>query len=162
LVVAPRYNPAPIIQSVDLGRGGWGKTNELAKDPVPDRDRITPPVLDPRVEPPTNPVAITVHLNAGFPLGQVKSHHHAVKIDGPGREVGGSRLYNHVTPADRDFELTWAPAAAAAPSVGLFREHVGNADYVLALVTPPLQADAPKETLPREIVFVIDNSGSMG
>jgi Ca-activated chloride channel family protein len=92
----------------------------------------------------------------------VKSHHHAVKIDAPSDDVRVIRLDNHVTPADRDFELTWTPAAAAAPSVGLFREHVGNADYVLALVTPPLLADAQKEALPREMVFVIDNSGSMG
>jgi Ca-activated chloride channel homolog len=174
LVVAPRYNPPPVVQMVDLGRGGWGKTNELANDPVPDRDRIAAPVLDPRVEASTNPVAITVHLNAGFPLGEVKSHHHAVKIDAPSDDVRVISLDNHVTPADRDFELTWTPAAAAAPSVGLFREHVGNADYVLALVTPPtLQADAlPPPSPPpltgeggvgaREIVFVIDNSGSMG
>ena len=162
LVVAPRYNPAPITQTVDLGRGGWGQTNEPANDPVPDRDRITPPVLDPRVEPPTNPVAITVHLNAGFPLGEVKSHHHAVKIDAPSDDVRIIRLDNHVVPADRDFELTWMPAATAAPSVGMFREHVGSADYVLALVTPPLKADAQKEALPREMVFVIDNSGFMG
>src|SRR5258706_340290 len=162
LVVAPRYNPAPITQTVDLGRGGWGKTNEPANDPIPDRDRITPPVLDPRVEPPTNPVAITVHLNAGFPLGEVKNHHHAVKIDAPSDDVRIIRLDNHVVPADRDFELTWMPAATAAPSVGMFRERVGNADYVLALVTPPLKADVQKEALPREMVFVIDNSGSMG
>ncbi len=161
LVVAPRYNPAPVIQTVDFGRGGCGKTNEPANDPVPDRDRITPPVLDPRVEPPTNPVAITVHLNAGFALGDVKSHHHAVKIDAPSDDVRVIRLDSHVAPADRDFELTWTPASTAAPSVGLFREHVGNADYVLALVTPPLLVDH-REALPREIVFVIDNSGSMG
>jgi Ca-activated chloride channel homolog len=158
LVVAPRYHPAPAVQTVDLGRGGWGRAN----DPVPDRDRITPPVLDPAVEPPTNPVAITVHLNAGFPLGEVKSHHHAVTIDAPGDDVRLIRLNNHVAPADRDFELTWTPAAAAAPSVGLFREHLGNADYVLALVTPPPPGDAESQPPPREIVFVIDNSGSMG
>ena len=158
LVVAPRYNPAPVVQTVDLGRGGWGETN----DPVPDRDRITAPVLDPRIEPPTNPVAITVHLNAGFPLGDVKSHHHAVKIDAPTDDVRVIRLDNHVVPADRDFELTWSPAANTVPSVGFFREHMGNADYVVALVTPPVLADAQKEALPREIVFVIDNSGSMG
>jgi len=45
LVVAPRYNPAPITQTVDLGRGGWGKTNEPANDPVPDRERITAPTV---------------------------------------------------------------------------------------------------------------------
>jgi Ca-activated chloride channel homolog len=65
-------------------------------------------------------------------------------------------------PADRDFELTWKPAAEAAPSVGLFREHVGDADYLLAFVTPPAVEQAEKKQLPREVVFVIDNSGSMG
>jgi Ca-activated chloride channel family protein len=158
LVVAPRYNPAPALQTVDLGRGGWGRAN----DPAPDRDRITPPVLDPAVEPPTNPVAITVHLNAGFPLGEVKSHHHAVTIDAPADDVRLIRLDNYVAPADRDFELTWTPAAAAAPSVGLFREHLDNTDYVLALVTPPPLGDAERQAPPREMVFVIDNSGSMG
>ncbi len=159
LVVAPRYNPAPVVQTVDFkDGGGWGHT---ANDPVPDRDRITPPVLDPRVTAPTNPVAITVHLNAGFPLGEVKSQHHAVNVESPSDEVRVIRLDSKVTPADRDFELTWTAAAANAPSVGLFREHVGDANYVLALVTPPLLPDAQQAALPREIVFVIDNSGSM-
>src|SRR5215475_1253680 len=161
LVVAPRYHPAPVVQTVDFNNdgGGWGRaTNQ----PVPDRDRITPPVLDPRVTVPTNPVAITVHLNAGFPLGEVKSHYHAVNVDAPAADARIIRLDSKVTPADRDFELTWTPAATDAPSVGLFGEHVGNADYVLALVTPPSMADAVKEAPPRENVFVIDNSGSMG
>ncbi len=65
-------------------------------------------------------------------------------------------------PADRDFELTWKPAAEKAPSVGLFREHVGNADYLLAFVTPPSIEQAEQKPLPREVIFVIDNSGSMG
>ena len=65
-------------------------------------------------------------------------------------------------PADRDFELTWKPAAEKAPSVGLFREHVGDADYLLAFVTPPSVEQAEQKPLPREVIFVIDNSGSMG
>jgi Ca-activated chloride channel homolog len=158
LVVAPRYSPAPVAQTVDFGSGGWGRVS----DPVPDRDRIAAPVLDPAIEPPTNPVAITVHLNAGFPLGDVKSPHHAVTIDAPSDDARVVRLDAHVVPADRDFELIWAPAAASAPAVGLFREHVGNADYVLAVVTPPLIADAQDKKTAREMVFVIDNSGSMG
>jgi Ca-activated chloride channel homolog len=64
-------------------------------------------------------------------------------------------------PADRDFELTWKPVAEKAPSVGLFREHVGNADYLLAFVTPPSVEQAQQKSVPREVIFVIDNSGSM-
>jgi Ca-activated chloride channel homolog len=161
LVVGPRYNPAPIVQSVDLRAdgGGWGSANS---DPVPDRDRITSVVLDPALHAPVNPTTITVHLQAGFPLGDVKSPFHAVKIESPDNKTRIIRLADGEVPADRDFELTWKPSAEKMPSVGLFREHVGNADYLLAFVTPPSAEQAEQKPLPREVIFVIDNSGSMG
>jgi Ca-activated chloride channel family protein len=161
LVVGPRYNPAPLVQSVDLRAdgGGWGSATS---DPVPDRDRISAPVLDPAQHAPVNPVTITVHLDAGFPLGEVKSRHHAVKVESPDNTTRIIRLAEGPVPADRDFELTWKPSAEKAPSVGLFREHVGDADYLLAFVTPPSVEQAEQKPLPREVIFVIDNSGSMG
>jgi Ca-activated chloride channel family protein len=161
MVVAPRYNPLPLAQSVDFkpGRQGWGAS---ATDPVPDRDRISPPVLDPAQGALVNPTRITVHLQAGFPLGEVKSHFHAVKIDSPNATSREITLADGVVPADRDFELTWKGAAETAPSVGLFREHVGDADYLLAFVTPPSVEQAEQKPLAREVIFVIDNSGSMG
>jgi Ca-activated chloride channel homolog len=161
MVVGPRYNPAPLVQSVDLRAdgGGWGATKT---DPVPDRDRISPRVLDPAEHAPVNPTAITVRLQAGFPLGEVKSHHHQVKIESPDSTTRIIKLAEGLVPTDRDFELTWKPAAEKAPSVGLFREHVGDADYLLAFVTPPSVEQAQQKPLPREVIFVIDNSGSMG
>src|SRR3954454_12853720 len=161
MVVGPRYNPAPLVQSVDLraDSGGWGVTRT---DPVPDRDRISPTILDPAEHRPVNPTAITVRLQAGFPLGEVKSHHHQVKIESPDSTTRIITLAEGLVPADRDFELTWKPAAEKAPSVGLFREHVGDADYLLAFVTPPSFEQAQQKPLPREVIFVIDNSGSMG
>jgi Ca-activated chloride channel family protein len=161
LVVGPRYNPAPLVQNADLRAdgSGWGATSS---DPVPDRDRISPPVLDPAQNAPINPTSITVHLQAGFPLGEVKSLSHQVQIESPDDSTRVIRLADGEVPADRDFELTWKPAAEKAPSVGLFREHVGSADYLLAFVTPPSAEQAEKKPLPREVIFVIDNSGSMG
>ncbi|QHP67298.1 marine proteobacterial sortase target protein [Bradyrhizobium sp. LCT2] len=161
LVVAPRYNPAPIVQSVDFRNdgSGWGAATS---DPVPDRERISPTVLDPARNAPANPTSITVRLKAGFALGEVKSHHHNVKIESPDNATRIVTLADGAVPADRDFELTWKPAAQKAPSVGLFREHVGDADYLLAFVTPPSAEQATQKPLPREVVFVIDNSGSMG
>jgi Ca-activated chloride channel family protein len=118
-------------------------------------------VLDPRKHAPVNPVSITVRLNAGFALGMVKSHHHSVAIEEIADNARVIKLADGAVPADRDFELTWTAASAAAPSVGLFRERVNNADYLLAFVTPPPVPQA-EEKRPREVVFVIDNSGSMG
>ena len=46
------------------------------------------------------------------------------------------------------------------PQTSLFYESVGGQDYLLAMVTPPTLDAAPK-LLPRELIFVIDNSGSM-
>ena len=83
LVVAPRYNPAPIVQTVSMDGRGWGST----ADPVPDRDRISPPVNDPRKSAPTNPVSITVRLNAGFRLGEVSSANHQVVMEAPSQEA---------------------------------------------------------------------------
>ncbi|KJC57420.1 membrane protein [Bradyrhizobium sp. LTSPM299] len=161
MVVGPRYNPQPVVQSVDLRAdgGGWGATTT---DPVPDRDRISPPVLDPAENAPINSTNITVHLQAGFALGEVKSHFHQVKIESPDNATRVIKLAEGPVPADRDFELTWKPAAEKAPSVGLFRERVGNSDYLLAFVTPPSVEQANEKPLPREVIFVIDNSGSMG
>jgi Ca-activated chloride channel homolog len=160
LVVAPRYNPAPVVQTVDFdARGrGWGTVS----DPVPDRERIEPPVLDPRVDAPVNPVAIRIKLQAGFPLGEVKSEYHAVKMEAPTEDTRIITLDDKVVAADRDFELTWKPVAGTGPSVGLFRERVAGSDYLLAFVTPPALLDAEQQGRPREVVFVIDNSGSMG
>ena len=161
MVVGPRYNPLPVVQTADLrsGNNGW---SAISTDPVPDRDRISPPVLDPAENGPVNPTAITVRLQAGFPLGDVKSHHHQVKMESPDDSTRIIRLTDGVVPADRDFELSWKAAAETAPSVGLFREHIGDADYLLAYVTPPSVEHAEQKPPPREVIFVIDNSGSMG
>jgi len=161
LVVGPRYNPAPIVQSVDFRKdgSGWGAATS---DPVPDRERISPEVLDPAKHAPVNPTSITVRLKAGFPLGDIKSHHHNVRVESPDSATRIVTLSDGAVPADRDFELTWKPAAEKAPSVGLFHERIGDADYLLAFVTPPGADQAARKPPAREVVFVIDNSGSMG
>ncbi|MEA2079885.1 MAG: VWA domain-containing protein, partial [Pseudomonadota bacterium] len=63
-------------------------------------------------------------------------------------------------PADRDFELVWRPPAASAPKAAWFVEQKGTQQYGLLMLVPPQQ----KEQSPgigRDVVFVIDTSGSM-
>jgi Ca-activated chloride channel family protein len=155
LVVAPRYNPkGSEVTPVDYG----GKP--LPSDPVPDRNRITPPVLDPAKAPKINPVSIQVRLDAGFALGDITSSFHQIALKRTGDDTAALALAQGSVPADKDFELVWKPKAAAAPQTSLFHESVGGQDYLLATVTPPTLDAAPK-LLPRELIFVIDNSGSM-
>jgi Ca-activated chloride channel family protein len=154
LVVAPRYNPAPsAVNLVDFD----GKP---ILDPVPDRDRIIPPALDPDKAGKINPVSIQVALNAGFALGEVESAYHEIALKRTGDETAVLALADGAVPADKDFALTWRPQAASAPQTALFHEVVGGEHYLLAMVTPPTLDAAPKP-LPRELIFVIDNSGSM-
>lgn len=158
LVVAPRYNPAPVIQTVDFSSDGSGY-GLAVNDPVPDRSRIEPPVLDPAKNAPVNPVSITIKLNAGFALTNVVSLHHRVNVTPAGDREQVIALAGGTAPADKDFVLTWQ-AKGQAPQVGLFSERVGAKAYVLASVVPPSIA-VPGLALPRETIFVIDNSGSM-
>ena len=163
MVVAPRYNPMPRIHMVDFqtgpqgggGQDGWGHVS----DPVPDRDRIEPPVLHPDLGK-TNPVSLAVSLDAGFPLGDIKSPHHQIRIAPNGDNRATLTLAEGEVPADKDFELSWTPAAGDAPTAALFRERVEGEDYLLVMVTPPYGDTAP-ESRPREAIFVLDNSGSM-
>src|SRR5260370_7996080 len=126
MVVGPRYNPAPVVQRVDFRPkgGGWGVT---PSDAVPDRNRIAPPVVDPAEHGPVNPTAITVRLQAGFPLGEVKNHHHQVKIDSPDDSTRVIRLAEGVFPADPTFDPNRSPPADTAPPFLPFALHFAHA-----------------------------------
>ena len=155
LVVAPRYNPKPRNVTLVTNDGKY-----VVTDPVPDRERITFPVLDPAKAPKVNPVSIKVTLNTGFVLGDIRSSFHDIVITHTGEESATLKLLKDAVPADQDFKLVWKPKAAPVPQTALFYETVGGSDYLLAMVTPPTLDAAPK-LLPRELIFVIDNSGSM-
>ncbi len=94
-------------------------------------------MLDPALSPPTNPVAVTVRLQAGFAVGAVRSATHAIRVTETGPEARTVTLADGVVPADRDLELTWEPAPSRVPGLGLFRETVAGRTYLLAAVNPP-------------------------
>ncbi|WP_162173736.1 marine proteobacterial sortase target protein [Hyphomonas johnsonii] len=155
MVVAPRYMPEPQVLTASLGDEGWAVV-----DPVPDRERIAPPVLNPQTGD-TNPLTLNVSLDAGFPVGKLESTYHAMDTDWSGASAATLTLSAGSVPANRDFELTWTPKASKAPSAALFTETVDGEPYYLLMVTPPVAAQSAPPP-PREITFIIDTSGSMG
>lgn len=161
LVIAPRYSPKPTF---GLTADRTSRTISVT-DPVPDRDRITPPVLHPAHEPSgieglRLPVSFDISIEAGVPVADISSRTHGLivkQIDADSLRVS---LKDGEVPADRDFVLSWKPEPAKAPTASLFRETRNGEDYLLAVVNPPaIKIEGQRRD--RETIFVIDNSGSM-
>ncbi len=154
MVVGPRYIPG--TPDASLIGAGWSP----GTDQVPDAPRITPPVLRPDEHgKPANPVTLRVALEAGVPLAAVESAYHPVRV----RETSPSArevVLDGEAYATRDFELAWTVAPARAPRVALLTERKGDRHYGLLMVMPPA-GERVVANLPREVIFVIDTSGSM-
>ena len=152
MVVGPRYIPGTPVSAAGTG---WAPDT----DQVPDASRITPPVQHPSGGP-INPVTLRIELDAGVPLGRLESPTHAIQTAPLAAGATLIELAQGPVPADRDFELMWQPAAEAAPTAALFAEAGRDATFALLMVMPPA-AGALVPSVPREVIFVLDNSGSM-
>ncbi len=158
MVVRPRFNPGePIIGRPPSGSGWSFDTKE-----VPDGSRITPPILDPEAGS-INPVRIRVFLDAGFPLSEVVSSYHPIEVIREGNGKAEVRLKDGEVPADRDFVLRWSPQPGKAPIAGAFSQVIDGQAYHLIMIVPPsvVLTQEVKAHIPRELVYIIDVSGSM-
>nr|WP_284500120.1 marine proteobacterial sortase target protein [Microbulbifer sp. GX H0434] len=178
--LTPRYIPGEVKAA---GAGNANSELELVADSsgwalptnqVPDADKITP-FMQPAAELTANDshrISIEVSLDGGLPLADISSPYHDIdfrkRADGRYRV----RLKNGSAVMDRDFALNWRPRSSAMPRAALFTQvaeprnekNVAGTDsghYLQLLLLPP---DAARNVrrLPREVVYVIDTSGSMG
>jgi Ca-activated chloride channel homolog len=153
LVVAPRYVPGIPLDYRKVGSGTAHDT-----DAVPDASRITPPVMLPGFP---NPVRLELRAeirDGRTPISNLRSALHAVnEKDNYGTHTisvqPGERL-------DRDFILRWKLAANEVRTSLLLRPDATGDEgtFLLTLIPPSLSA----ESKPRDVVFVLDRSGSMG
>ncbi|HEY5950021.1 MAG TPA: VIT domain-containing protein [Kofleriaceae bacterium] len=150
LVVAPRYIPGAELGGDQAGLG-------IAEDTtlVPDASRISPPVLLPGCP---NPVRLGIRVSlADHHVRDVASSLHAVTTtlrDARIVEIQpGERL-------DRDFILRWRVDDKELRSSLVCADDADGkgGTFALTLVPPSTLAVSQK---PRDVVFVIDRSGSM-
>lgn len=102
-------------------------------------------------------VAIFADIRPGMPLAELTSPTHAIEVeqrDGAYRV----RLSDFVVEANHDFELRWRPQPSAAPIQAVFAERGEDAAYAMVMLVPPTKEGKP---LPRELILVLDHSGSM-
>ncbi|MCU7844647.1 MAG: marine proteobacterial sortase target protein [Candidatus Thiodiazotropha sp. (ex Monitilora ramsayi)] len=154
MVVGPRYIPGTPIPGEPARRTGWA----AATDQVPDAGEITPPVLDPAVGK-RNPVAIEITLDAGLPVTEIISQYHPVVSRQVDQGIQLS-LADGEVPADRDFQISWRTPVGIYPKTAVFKERWQDEDYALLLVMPP-DLEVESQGLAREMIFVVDSSGSM-
>ncbi len=104
-------------------------------------------------------LSLDIYLDTGLLLDQVASRYHAISVDERSGKYHVSLAAGDVSP-DRDFELSWRPAASSSPRALSFSEMRDGEAYYLLMLMPP-NADVAPLRLPRETIFVIDTSGSM-
>ncbi|WP_455201996.1 marine proteobacterial sortase target protein [Kaarinaea lacus] len=157
----PNLQPVHFQERIEgFTKTGWA----MDTDVVPDASRITPPVYSPSYTERnnTNPVSIKVELNAGFPINQVNSPYHDIYTSRPGEGHAVVQLAHGSVPADRDFNLTWTIDSGYSPKAALFSEEVNGEMYNLVMVMPPTDGIGGSQHLAREVIYIIDTSGSMG
>jgi Ca-activated chloride channel family protein len=160
LTLTPRYSPAapapetsfamtPVADRRDATastRHGTGDPEALPAATPGDEGSALPPTVE-----------LYAEIDAGVPLREVASPSHPIET----WQEGGLhrvRLANLVEGSDRDFVLRWTPVPSKAPRSALFVDRVAGEDFALLMLVPPTLPEAP---LPRELILVIDNSGSM-
>ncbi|MDK1022282.1 MAG: VIT and VWA domain-containing protein [Candidatus Hydrogenedentes bacterium] len=158
MVVGPRYNPAPFSHVGPVFDESPGGTLRTGRDPVPDRSRITPPVT-PEGTRAGHDISLTVKLNAGVAIQDIFSDLHEVEIERKDSERAVIALKNQKEIPNRDFVLRYAVAGKAIGDSIL--THAGEKGNFFTLILQPPDRVTPDEVTPKEMIFVIDKSGSM-
>ncbi|MHA1564260.1 MAG: marine proteobacterial sortase target protein [Alphaproteobacteria bacterium] len=157
MVVAPRYSPAPgPISAADRLPSGVQPVGHLGDT---GRDRFGP-VRHP-TEGLANLVTLAVIVDAGLPLKSLESLYHQVRVE---RMEGHRRLVTLTdgsVPAVRDFVLEWQVEIGGVPQAAIFSEEVGEDSHLMVMLLPPDDSGAGASVLPRDLIFVVDTSGSM-
>lgn len=130
--------------------------------------QIDPGAIDPPIVAPGQTTrqrfSLVLDLEAGAPVHALESPSHAISSVQQGREVERITLVNDGRDLlNRDFRLRWQ-VGGEKPEVAVmaWRDPGPSADPgVFALILQPPRDPAGEEAAPRELVFVLDCSGSM-
>ncbi len=132
---------------------------------VPDADRITPTPTRPETRA-GHDISISVTIDTGGPgLVDIESPLHAVKRQDVRLSPEGMPSRTNITLADRpaipnrDFLLRWRQAAPGVVE-SVFTARTNRSDFFAVVLQPPNRVE-DAAAVPRELVFVLDTSGSM-
>jgi Ca-activated chloride channel family protein len=136
MVVAPRYIPAS----------------------VNDAHRITPPLV-PEGMRAGHDISLEVTLDAGVPIGHVGSPSHPVDVLWASGSSATVRLKDQQTIPNKDFVLRYESASGTIQD-GVLAHRSAKGGYFAVILEPPAKIGA-RDAAPKELIFVLDTSGSM-
>jgi Ca-activated chloride channel family protein len=172
LVVGPRYIPAdrtsrpqvavlaPPAVLRDIAAADKANqpsaTDVWQLGPVPDYPDVAGLTIPATID--ADRVSIRVNLASGMPIANVMSATHALATAG-GVKSKTITLAEGRTVDNRDFILRYT-LSGSAPQAGLLAHRDARGGTFSLLIEPP-QAPTDADITPREMVFVLDTSGSM-
>lgn len=152
MVVGPRYVPGTAT-SEQPGNGVAPNT-----DRVPDGSRITPKSLPAGIRS-GHDISVEVVLDAGLIVDNVVSKSHLIDTQRPDPRSARLRLKEGSTIPNKDFILRYDVAGQAIQDA-LLTHRSEKGGFFTMILQPPDRVTA-EDVTPKELVFVLDTSGSM-
>ncbi len=108
-----------------------------------------------------NPTSIRINIDAGIPVNNIDSSSHEITVLPLPENRYEVLLRDRMVPADRDFILRWQPELTTTPEASVFNQVYDGYEYSLVTIYPPDDDLYQALNVPREVVFILDVSGSM-
>ncbi|BCM90872.1 hypothetical protein IAD21_02734 [Abditibacteriota bacterium] len=125
---------------------------------TPDADKVTPPIT-PKGTKAGHDLTMSVHLQSAVPLGEITSALHPINVSKQGDSEAQISLQEGKTLPNKDFVLRFAPRDNKLQTGLLLRSDGKGGGWFQLVVQPPMDAP-PAQIAPKEMVFVIDQTGS--
>ncbi|WP_165727605.1 marine proteobacterial sortase target protein [Pseudoalteromonas sp. 31A1] len=110
---------------------------------------------------PSSKFSLNIDIDVGLELVDINSKFHNVDVQNTA--FGQYKIaLNETNAVNRDFVLEFKPLQKEQAQAAFFTQQFENGDrYGLAMLMPPGDHFTQTQRLPREMVFVVDTSGSM-
>ncbi len=151
MVVGPRYIPG-----APTGRQAGGRSPDTTS--VPDASRITPPVAAKGTRA-GHDISLEVALDAGVPIDDLKSTLHEINLERPTDHSAIISLKDKDVIPNKDFILKYDVAGRKIEDAVLV--HRSERGGFFTMILQPPDRVAVEDVTPKELVFVLDTSGSM-
>lgn len=158
MVVGPRYIPGTPIGDNAVGSGSapGPMSQNQDTDLVPDASGLNAPIL-PAGTRSGHDINMTVEIDAGVNIQGVRSPSHQLQISHEGHRVRVGLVGSDTIP-NKDFILRYQVGAETTQSTLLTQSDNQGGHFALYLI--PALEYAPEQIVPKDVVFLIDTSGS--